>query len=636
MEERQRTLLCKVMGVLMLSACVAAVFIAVTAIFSLRVSAASDMTDQEETSYIDARMEYDNCCVADEVFYACKGNPVLRVEASRDMVIYVQIKSEGSWGGWIRNFEENGYFEYEFEEGRYEISVYGKRDGRGDNIYAEGFPVTMVYDNTPPENPVAKITAPGAVKWEDGIFSGESVAIKFDSKDELSGIRTIYVQRPGEAENECDSVVIESGSCGELSIWSEDMCGNLSDKCVYDTAVWVDRERPEISWERKEDKKEGLELEVRFTDELSGLSYAGIYLDDEQVDRFDIKEESGADLPDEKKMTFSLSPEEVGAIPFDSECELRLYCKDRAGNDKNVVLSLEKVDENAPILKLGGIRNGAVTDGYVRLYMDLWDENLPADLRDAVSISVRHTGYVTDRDGGFASEEIYEMDPYEDMFFYEDGRYEVTAKALDLAGNTALDTLDFIIDNTPPLIRGLDDYDGLVTDRFMIGREDTERMFMDASVIRYQMYINGRNYHEGEPVDKSGRYRLEVAAVDQTGNLSRESVRFTVKNESEVEKDGEMAREMPEDKAVINESFDGTIKTEPVAVQEKEPVMMTKPSESQKDQKLLKDKGGEAGKKKEDRRSFIKGCIVVLVAGTAVFFIWKYLRMKKRRSFFLD
>ncbi len=510
--------------------CFVLAFVAAFTVFVLKVSAAPK---EEVNTYIRGWMDYDDCCCSEDTFYASKGNPVLTAEASEDLIIHAEIKYEGENGGWVQSLEEYSSLEYVFEEGRYTVKLYGKKEGSSECIYAKGFPLNLVYDNTPPENPVAEIIAPGATESKGEILSSETVTVNFSSEDSLSGISTMFVQQEDMDVMACDRVVIESGGCRKLIVWSEDKCGNLSDKCIFDKNILVDAERPEISWKQKDENGERPDLDITFRDEVSGLSYAAVRLDDELLESHDLSDEDDGHGAGEKKVRFTLSEEEYEALAYDSDHSLKLYCRDMAGNDKSVVLSFGHRDDSPPQVKLSGIRDGAVTDGSVQLHLDVSDDNMPSDPAGYVKAAVKHT-YV---DPGSSSEdeksESYEADPYDGLVFYDDGRYEVTVTAWDPAGNTAAASLGFIIDNTPPLIRGLEAYDGNVTDRFVLKDKDMENMFLDASLIRYQMYLNGRNYRENEEVTTPGKYRFEVAAVDQTGNMSRDSVSFTIPGEEQ-------------------------------------------------------------------------------------------------------
>jgi hypothetical protein len=115
-----------------------------------------------------------------------------------------------------------------------------------------------------------------------------------------------------------------------------------------------------------------------------------------------------------------------------------------------------------------------------------------------------------------------------ELSFEKSGVYIVRTEASDEAGNISRQSLAFAIDREAPDINGMDGLDGSRLKSFMLDR--TKDIVTDDSLVQYDMKLNGIRYN-GEEITKSGRYRMQIHAVDEFGNSSSKDLSFSIGKE---------------------------------------------------------------------------------------------------------
>ena len=109
----------------------------------------------------------------------------------------------------------------------------------------------------------------------------------------------------------------------------------------------------------------------------------------------------------------------------------------------------------------------------------------------------------------------------------EEGSYELSVTAADLAGNTAGKTVKFTLDTTKPDIEYVENFDKKYIKSFRLP-DNFSDYIKDRSGVNYKTYINSMNYDEGREIDEDGKYVLKVSAVDDAGNQAEKTVEFIV------------------------------------------------------------------------------------------------------------
>lgn len=109
----------------------------------------------------------------------------------------------------------------------------------------------------------------------------------------------------------------------------------------------------------------------------------------------------------------------------------------------------------------------------------------------------------------------------------EEGSYELSVTAADLAGNTAGKSIKFTLDTTKPDIEYVENLDKKYLRSFKLP-ENFSDYIKDKTGVNYKTYINSMNYDEDREIDEDGKYVLKVSAVDDAGNQAEKTVEFIV------------------------------------------------------------------------------------------------------------
>lgn len=130
-----------------------------------------------------------------------------------------------------------------------------------------------------------------------------------------------------------------------------------------------------------------------------------------------------------------------------------------------------------------------------------------------------------------------------------EGIYELSVSATDGSGNTAAKGCSFTIDESPPVIGYISDFNERYLKSFNLP-ENLQQYINDMTDVSYKTYLNSKETGYGE-IKKDGKYILQVVAWDSAGNESEETIAFIIDNTkpsvviSGLNENGEITRESP-------------------------------------------------------------------------------------------
>jgi len=108
------------------------------------------------------------------------------------------------------------------------------------------------------------------------------------------------------------------------------------------------------------------------------------------------------------------------------------------------------------------------------------------------------------------------------------GEYMVKVIATDQGGNTREKAISFIIDENPPVIGYVSNFNEKYLKKFCLP-DNFSKYIQDATNIRYRAYLNSKEINNCD-ITKDGKYLLQVVAEDEAGNRSEEAAVFIVDN----------------------------------------------------------------------------------------------------------
>ncbi|MCR5774156.1 MAG: hypothetical protein K6G42_03635 [Lachnospiraceae bacterium] len=380
------------------------------------------------------------------------------------------------------------------EEGEYSIYVYGE-DGMGHRTYAD-IPSRLVLDRTPPV-----IDEPEELPR----ISQAPLHIELKAYDELSGLEGIYIECNGLESVAADEIDILPPFKGRIDYFATDRSGNSTGKRCLCEELIVDDRPPVISVDDAEISEDQLELTVSAADDTAGVGKVMISTGSRALYQGSGKKERvKIDISD---MPYGMRTYTVSAA-------------DAAGNETSSQFTVEKRDGKAPGLNFSGVTDKGVYGKDVTLSVTAEDDS---DEKCHIS------GTVSRYD--LAGEHLKDTELHTDTGEYKEifdnsGVYIVKAEASDLAGNRTLRSIAFAIDKEAPVIKGLPGLNGSTLKSFMmqVGDEIAE----DSSMVQVKVMLNGMDY-DGSEVTKSGRYRLQIIAMDEFGNNAEDSAGFEIR-----------------------------------------------------------------------------------------------------------
>ncbi|MBQ9279357.1 MAG: hypothetical protein IJ224_12070 [Lachnospiraceae bacterium] len=226
--------------------------------------------------------------------------------------------------------------------------------------------------------------------------------------------------------------------------------------------------------------------------------------------------------PTQKVYSISELLRESGIYRFEFNAD------DKVGHTATASQSIT-VDVNKPEINLSGVNNYDSTDGSVSISAIIKDEFYA---NKKVSIQ----GTRTDATG---KKNPISFSPYAatanpttiNDTFTEEGIYDITITATDIAGNVSSNSVHFTIDTSEPVIGDLSAYDKKTFNAKSfeeLGLDlDLDELVSDITVCDVRMYLNGSEY-DGISEIEDGSYTLLITAEDELGHSSEKSATFVL------------------------------------------------------------------------------------------------------------
>jgi subtilase family serine protease/flagellar hook assembly protein FlgD len=204
--------------------------------------------------------------------------------------------------------------------------------------------------------------------------------------------------------------------------------------------------------------------------------------------------------PGTTEVTLDGEPYQPGVpIAVEGAHFVRAIATDLAGNAGSATLQFT-IDSTIPEIVVAGVTDGEVTAADIVPVVMVSDANL-------AGYDVTVDGAQLPMGGAVTSE----------------GEHVLEVTAHDLAGNVATARLSFEIDRTPPAIQTSVAQGGSYAPPLAITFEA-----IDAHLVRVSASLDGQPFQNGGLVESAGSHLLVVEAEDAAGNLSTETVSFSV------------------------------------------------------------------------------------------------------------
>ena len=245
-------------------------------------------------------------------------------------------------------------------------------------------------------------------------------------------------------------------------------------------------------------------LSVKSTDTGSGVAAIRYYLKG-----LLIREEKVSDRQVTATFSVALPSEKGQKVP------VRVEVQDRAGNCAQVSKGVY-VDKQSPQAEITGVVQREITSRDILLRFQVQDENGIA--------SWRMQGTREDIDGMVSHVEEAEQN---EITLDQEGIYRLELQAVDLAGHISATSRQFIIDKSDPVIRLIDELEGVHIREFRWNAAK-EEVVKEFTSYDFSMTLNGRLYSGEETIYNEGRQLLKVQVKDAAGNTAEARAGFTI------------------------------------------------------------------------------------------------------------
>lgn len=225
-----------------------------------------------------------------------------------------------------------------------------------------------------------------------------------------------------------------------------------------------------------------------------------------------------------------LAPFEAGArnnkniyeLSMDGKYDLTLTAKDISGHASQAKVSFT-IDKTAPDIDINVGEGESVISKKPEIKISTRDELSEYETLVSLYHKNNESGFKeikTEKIVSIGKSADFSMDvPYE-------GEYMIKAETRDLAGNCAERTIQFTVDETPPVIGYLDDFNEKYLKSFSLPEYFSDYI-QDMTTVKYKAYLNGKNINSCE-IKKDGKYIVQVVASDDAGNKSEKAALFIV------------------------------------------------------------------------------------------------------------
>ena len=192
----------------------------------------------------------------------------------------------------------------------------------------------------------------------------------------------------------------------------------------------------------------------------------------------------------------------VSGTPVSAEGEyvLSVSGEDEAGNSATQTIRFV-IDKTAPVIVVTGVANGA---------------HYNADLTPTTGVSDTYlkSSSITLNGQTFVSGTLVAAE----------GEYVLTVSGEDEAGNSATQTVRFVIDRTAPVVT----ITGVTNNGHFNVDVNPATNVTDTYLKSSSVTLNGQTFVSGTPVSAEGEYVLSVSGEDEAGNSTAQTVRFVI------------------------------------------------------------------------------------------------------------
>lgn len=377
---------------------------------------------------------------------------------------------------------------------------------------------------------------PGKVRFSydrairDGaILINEPVELTLKSEDHGSGMEAIYYKTgdgtTGVLPGDSGVITLTPEFQGTVEAYAADKAGNQSEPAVSEKIlcentppeIWVEAEGGIDSWHSQPVK---VHVKVKDDSLSSGLRNLKCYVGGEMI----VNKEYGFHTgEDSMEAGFPVdAPSENGeGIPVTVEVQ------DWAGN-YDTQSCLIYIDNRVPDIQSEGIHDHMIAGAPIKGKMIIREEN------DLAFAKMEVWKITSDKKRELMDEKKTEPNPFSgpqeiqwDIALEKDGNYEIHLAAKDRAGNEISRSSQVILDQTNPVIRYVDQMQGVYVPYFQwnYGKEEVVQGETDYS---YDIFLDGTFYTTGKKVTKEGVKMLQVRAVDAAGNESTAEAVFQI------------------------------------------------------------------------------------------------------------
>lgn len=237
---------------------------------------------------------------------------------------------------------------------------------------------------------------------------------------------------------------------------------------------------------------------------------------------------AGDGVPEVLLKTINVTPTSASTVISETFTETGVYriefiASDRAGHTSETSTQFT-IDRESPVVTLEGPENYAKTKDEVPIAITVVDDFYLQKKVNLVATRTDDTGKVHDLDFGTWNEGGNPTNIA--GTFAEDGIYDISITATDMAGNSDSKSVHFTIDKSAPVIGDLSHLDDQILPSFSWD-EDLDELVSDLTVCDVQMYLNGSVY-DGESEIEDGAYTLLIVAEDELGNKTEKEVTFVL------------------------------------------------------------------------------------------------------------
>ena len=336
----------------------------------------------------------------------------------------------------------------------------------------------------------------------------------------IMGSREMCISRlsGGSSENLNVEEILSLEGDYEISAKAFDLAGNESDNIAL--AFRIDKSAPKITISGFESGRDYNRLLSAFFDVEENFPQDAVF-------SYDIVRNypGGGErfIKGEKVLEdYNVSVSEY--LNIDGDYTITCHAEDACGNctEKEAFVH---IDTTAPFVALSGLNNGIVVNKSLPI-------NITASEMFYDTTSVEAALFIKKSDGSYENAGyIKDMMQSENADFtitaQKEGNYLINVKATDGCGNTGSASAEFTIDLTAPKIGWLSSIDRKFFKNLNVPRS-LKSIISDLTGVSVSATLNADDINGGENITGEGKYILNVIAIDDAGNETRESAQFII------------------------------------------------------------------------------------------------------------